>query len=82
MLFPACLGGNLKHLDGGGRIEDAGKGRVVLRWNNLIEPDGFLPPLIGAAVIRSNIEDQSLGAVREIEGCEALSRANERKGKS
>lgn len=69
-------------LDGGYRIEDAGKRRVVLRGNRLNEPDGFLPPLTGVAVMRSNIEYQSLGPVREFERREALSRANERKGKS
>lgn len=76
------LKGNLKRLDGGYRVEDAGAGRIVLRWNGLIEPEGFLPPLIGVAVMRSNIEDQFLGMVHEIERREALHRANDRKGKS
>jgi len=75
------LKGNLKRLDGGYRIEETGDGRIVLRWNGLIEPDTLLPPIIGVAVMRSNIEDQFNGLVREIERRETLSRANERTGK-
>ena len=76
------LKGNLKRLDGGYRIEDAGAGRFILRWTGLIEPEGFLPPFIGVAVMRSNIADQFLGMVHEIERREAVHRANDRKGKS
>ena len=59
--------GNLKRLEGGYRIERADDGRVVLRWTGLIEPDALLPPLLGEAVMRANIEDQFTGMVKEIE---------------
>ena len=75
------LKGNLKRLDGGYRIEETAEGRIVLRWNGMIEPNTLLPSIIGVAVIRSNIEDQFNGMVHEIERREALSRANERTGK-
>lgn len=68
------LKGNLRRLDGGYRIEPSGDGRILLRWNGLIEPDALLPPLLGEAVMRSNIEDQFTGMVREIERREALRR--------
>lgn len=64
--------GNLKRLEGGYRIERLDDTRVVLRWSGLIEPDAILPPLLGEAVMRSNIEDQFTGMVREIERREAL----------
>jgi ribosome-associated toxin RatA of RatAB toxin-antitoxin module len=75
------LKGNLRRLDGGYRIEARGEGRIVLRWSGMIEPDGLLPPIIGVAVMRSNIEDQFIGMVREVERREALSRAREQKGR-
>lgn len=76
------LKGNLRRLDGGYRIEAIGEGRIVLRWNGVIEPETLLPPIIGAAVLRSTLEDQFIGMVREVERREALSRAREHKGKS
>ncbi len=68
------LKGNLKQLNGGYRIEPAGEGRILLRWIGLVEPEMLLPPLLGEAVMRSNIEDQFTGMVREIERREALRR--------
>ena len=73
--------GNLKRLEGGYRIERVDEGRVVLRWTGLIEPDAILPPLLGEAVMRANIEDQFTGMVREIERREALRRANAKESK-
>jgi len=61
------LKGNLKRFDGGYRVERVAPGRIALRWNGLIEPGMALPPLLGAAVMRSIIEDQFIGMVREIE---------------
>ena len=75
------LKGNLKRLDGGYRIEQVAPGRIVLRWNGLIEPDAILPPLLGEAVMRSNIEDQFTGMVREIEKREAQRRERDTEGK-
>lgn len=65
------LKGNLHKLDGGYRIEKLGESRYILRWRGLIQPAMFLPPVLGTAVMRSNIADQFLGMVREIERREA-----------
>lgn len=72
--------GNLKRLDGAYRVEQVASGRILLRWNGLIEPDALLPPLLGEAVMRANIEDQFVGMVREIERREALRRERAREG--
>ena len=74
------LKGNLKRLDGGYRVEPAQGGRILLRWNGLIEPDTVMPPLLGEAVMRSNIEDQFTGMVREIERREARRREAAQQG--
>jgi ribosome-associated toxin RatA of RatAB toxin-antitoxin module len=68
------LKGNLRRLDGGYRLEPAGSGRIALRWTGLVEPKS-LPPLLGELVMRSNIEAQFAGMVREIELREARRRA-------
>ena len=62
------LKGNLRRLEGGYRIErGAAPGALVLYWRGLVEPDAPLPPLLGEAIMRANIEDQFSGMVREIE---------------
>lgn len=68
------LKGNLKRLDGSYRIEPLADGRYLLRWEGKIEPEAVLPPLLGTAVMRANIEDQFTGMVREIERREAVRR--------
>jgi len=68
------LRGSLRRLDGGYRVRALGAGRIALSWTGLIEPDLPLPPLLGEAVMRSVIEDQFTGMVREIERREALRR--------
>ena len=75
--------GNLRRLDGGYIIAPVpGKGRLrhILTWNGMIEPDAFVPPLLGTLVMRGNIEDQFGGMVREImrRQAESTSRATER----
>ena len=67
------LKGNLRRLEGGYRLEQAGAGKIVLRWVGLIQPES-LPPLLGVLVMRANIEDQFTGMVREIERREAARR--------
>ena len=66
------LKGNLKQLDGGYRIERGAGGSLVLHWRGRIQPEGMLPPLLGTMLMRSNIEDQFAGMVREIERRQAL----------
>jgi ribosome-associated toxin RatA of RatAB toxin-antitoxin module len=67
------LNGNLKRLDGAYRIEPQGGGRMLLTWTGLVEAVS-MPPLIGEMLMRSSIEDQFRGMVREIERREALRR--------
>lgn len=66
--------GNLKRLEGVYRIEPRAGGGVRVSWNGLIEADS-MPPLIGELLMRSAIEDQFRGMVREIERRDALRRA-------
>jgi len=73
------LKGNLKRLDGAYRIEPQGRGRVLLVWNGIVEALS-MPPLLGEFVMRSNIEDQFRGMVREIERRAALQRRPEGAG--
>ena len=71
------LNGNLKRLDGAYRIEPQGGGRMLLTWTGLVEAVS-MPPLIGEMLMRSSIEDQFRGMVREIERREALRRERAR----
>jgi carbon monoxide dehydrogenase subunit G len=68
--------GNLKRLEGIYRIEPQAGGRVQVSWNGLIEAES-MPPLIGELLMRSAIEDQFRGMVREIERREALRHARD-----
>lgn len=72
--------GNLKRLEGVYRIEPQAGGRVRVSWSGLIEAES-LPPLIGELLMRSAIEDQFRGMVREIERRAALRRAGERESR-
>ena len=65
--------GNLKRLEGVYRIEPRAGGRVSVSWHGLIEVES-MPPLIGELLMRSAIEDQFRGMVREIERRDALRR--------
>lgn len=71
------LKGNLKRLDGAYRIEPQGAGRILLTWRGTVEALE-MPPLIGEMLMRSNIEDQFLGMVREIDRRDALRRERQR----
>jgi ribosome-associated toxin RatA of RatAB toxin-antitoxin module len=74
--------GNLGRLEGGYRIErprDGSADALILRWEGVVEPGEPLPPLLGEAVMRANIEDQFTGMVREIERRMAL-RSSETRG--
>ena len=70
------LKGNLKRLDGAYRILPQRDGTVLLSWNGIVEADS-LPPLIGEWLLRSIIEDQFRGMVREIERRSVTQRAQE-----
>ena len=74
----SMLKGNLKRLDGAYRIEPQAGGRILLTWNGIVEAQS-MPPLLGEIVMRSNIEDQFCGMVREIERRDALRRERETK---
>ena len=68
------LKGNLKQLDGGYRIERAGRrdDEYVLRWSGVIERPPLLPLFVTVPLMRANIADQFRGMVDEIERREAL----------
>lgn len=70
------LKGNLKRMDGAYRIAPQGGGNVLLSWTGIVEADS-MPPLIGERLMRSIIEDQFRGMVREIERRGSLRRAQE-----
>jgi carbon monoxide dehydrogenase subunit G len=76
----SLLKGNLKRLEGAYRIEPKAGGRMLLSWIGVIEVES-MPPLIGEMLMRSNIEDQFLGMVREIERRDLLRREREREEK-
>ncbi len=73
----SMLKGNLKRLDGAYRIEPQGAGRILLTWRGTVEALE-MPPLIGEILMRSNIEDQFRGMVREIDRRAALRREPQR----
>ena len=72
----SLIKGNLKRLEGSYRIEPQAGGRMQLSWHGVIEAES-MPPLIGEMLLRSSIEDQFRGMVREIERRDALRRAQE-----
>lgn len=76
----SMLKGNLKRLDGVYRIEPQAGGRILLTWNGIVEAQS-MPPLLGEIVMRSNIEDQFRGMVREIERRDALRRGRQGEAK-
>ena len=66
----------LAKMDGAYRIEPQAGGRALLTWTGVVEAES-MPPLIGELLMRSNIEDQFRGMVREIERREILRRERE-----
>ena len=76
----SMLKGNLKRLDGAYRIEPQGGGLLLLTWTGVVEALS-MPPLLGEMVMRSNIEDQFRGMVREIERRDVSRRERERQAK-
>lgn len=77
---PSAIGirivrGNLKQLDGQYEIESLGERGYVLRWVGIIEPELPLPGFVSAPLLRTNIADQFLGMVHEIERRHALRNA-------
>jgi carbon monoxide dehydrogenase subunit G len=72
----SMIKGNLKRLDGAYHIEPQGGGRMLLTWTGIVEAQSMVP-LLGEMVMRSSIEDQFRGMVREIERRDALRRGRE-----
>lgn len=68
--------GNLKQLTGRYEIEalQAPQSGYVLRWSGVIEPQLPVPGFIGVPLLRSNVADQFIGMVNEIERRDALRR--------
>ncbi len=42
-------------------------GKTQMQWSLLFEPDFFVPPLIGPAVIKSGLREEGQDTVRGIE---------------
>jgi carbon monoxide dehydrogenase subunit G len=62
------LSGNLKQLDGRYQLERIGGGEdYILSWRGIIEPAVSLPAFISVPLMRTSVEDQFTGMVREIE---------------
>jgi len=59
--------GSFRRLEGGYRPRQLPDGVIETRWTGLLEPDFALPPLLGEVLMRSTMEEQFLGMVREIE---------------
>jgi carbon monoxide dehydrogenase subunit G len=72
----SLLKGNLKRLEGAYRIAPQPGGRMLLSWSGVIEAES-MPPLIGEMLLRSSMEDQFRGMVREIQRRDALRPARE-----
>jgi hypothetical protein len=62
-----AVSGNLRRMSGRYDIQPDARGRVLLRYTGVIEPDFELPPLIGTAALRSMVEQQFMAMVAEIE---------------
>lgn len=60
-----AVSGNFKRMDGAYTIE-AAAARVRLRYVGTLVPDFFVPPLIGAWVLRLNVERQFAALIDEI----------------
>ena len=70
------VGGTLRHLQGRYETEVLGTHppQVQLRWVGSIALDVELPPLVGEALVRLQLQEQFEGMVREIERRESLRR--------
>jgi ribosome-associated toxin RatA of RatAB toxin-antitoxin module len=63
-----AVAGNVRRMDGRYEIQaDPARGGVWLRYFGAIEPDFFMPPLLGTAALRGTAEEQFAAMVAEIE---------------
>jgi ribosome-associated toxin RatA of RatAB toxin-antitoxin module len=63
-----AVGGNVRRMNARYEIHpDPERGGVLLRYFGAIEPDFFLPPVIGTAALRGTVEEQFAAMVAEIE---------------
>lgn len=72
------LKGSLKRLEGVYLISPQAGGGALLSWTGVVEAES-MPPLFGELLMRSSIEDQFRGMVREIQRRDALRRDRESK---
>lgn len=66
-----AIRGNMQRMQGEWRIDKADSG-VVLVYEAELQPSFWVPPLIGPAIMRSDIAGQIAGVVREIERRQAV----------
>lgn len=76
LIEASLLKGTLKRMDGAYRIAPQAGGRSLLSWAGIVQAES-MPPLIGELLMRSIIEDQFRGMVREIERRDRLRRGRE-----
>ncbi len=62
-----AIGGNVRRMEGRYDLAPDARGGVLLRYRGVVEPDFSLPPLVGAAALRGNAEEQFTAMVGEIE---------------
>lgn len=63
-----AIAGNVRRMSGRYEIQpDPARGGVWLRYFGAIEPDFYLPPLVGMAALRGTVEEQFAAMVAEIE---------------
>lgn len=61
-----AVAGNFREMQSTYALE-ARQGRVFLRYSGRLEPDFYVPPLIGTYVLRTNVESMFRALVEEIE---------------
>ena len=66
-----AIRGNMRRMRGEWRIEPVNTG-IRMAYESESEPDFWVPPLIGPAVVRRDVADQVAGLVREIMRRQAL----------
>ena len=66
-----AIDGNLKRMQGEWRIVPAGEG-IRLHYRADIDPDFWVPPLIGDSILKAHVERQISGVVKEMLRRQAL----------
>jgi carbon monoxide dehydrogenase subunit G len=60
-----AVGGNVRRMEGEWRVKADGAS-IALTYDADIEPEAWVPPLVGAALLKKHVERQVAGLVREM----------------